>query len=303
MAEIFATEYNNLRSRINAVMVTQYGQTLTATTDVTGDYVTNTTSTDKVTATQWNNLYIDMIRARTHQDGNFTQQSLWIGDYTTNTTNTDKVAQADLDYLSSLMTTIETNNRVLDVPNQASITTLSTSSRSTGWNTTIDHEFTVTFASSAARTYFFNAGGQIRFNGSVTYSGSDPKTLDWQSLLSGMGSIIMDYTTTYSSAGVGTGSTIGNADLTTTYQLLYQRTAASYTANNYQVYGRADSATVLRFLIELNDDATGNIDENVQGTTTSTGQAVTPDGTVTIGGTAYDTVVLNAPSGSTTNNL
>lgn len=302
MAEIFATEYNSLRSRINAVMVTDYGQTLNAATNVVGDYVTNTTSTSKVTATQWNNLYIDMIRARTHQAA-FTQQSLWLGNYNTNTVNTDKVAQADLTYLAGLMTTIETNNRVLDTVNQASISTIATSSRSTGWNTTIDHEFTVTYATAAARTYFFNAGGQIRFNGSITYTGADSKTLDWQSLLSGMGNIIMNHTQTVSSAGLGIGSLIGNSDLTGTYQLLYERTAAAYTANNYRVFGRADSTTVLRFLIQFNDAAVGNVDENVLGTTVSNGVAVTPSGTVSIGGTSYNTVVLATPTGTNTNTL
>lgn len=302
MAEIFASEYNNLRSRINAIMVTEYGQTLNASTDVTGDYVTNTTGTDKVTATQWNNLYIDMVRARTHQNNSFTQQSLWVGDYNTNTTSTDKVAQADLTYLSGLMTDIEANNRVLDVANQSAISTIATSSRATSWNTAIDHEFTVTFASAAARSYFFNAGGQIRFNGSIAYTGSESKTIDWQSLLSGMGNIIMDYTQTFSSASVGTGSAIGNQDLTGTYQLLYERTAAIYSVNNYRVFGRADSTSVLRFLIQFNDTDNppgDGVDELVQGTTTSNGQAVTPDGSVTIGGTAYDTVVLAAPTGST----
>ena len=306
MAEIFASEYNSLRSRINAIMVTEYGQTLNATTNVTGDYVTNTTNTDKVTAQQWNNLYIDMVRARTHQNNSFTQQSLWLGDYNTNTTSTDKVAQADLTYLSGLMTDIETNNRVLDVANQAAISTIATSSRSTGWNTTIDHGFTVTFSSANARTNFFNAGGQIRFNGSIAYTGSESKTLDWQSLLSGMGNITMDYTQTFSSASVGTGSAIGNQDLTGTYQLLYERTAATYSVNNYRVFGRADSTSVLRFLIQFNDadNPPGDgIDENVQGTTTSNGIAVTPDGSVTISGTPYDTVVLSAPSGSNTNTL
>lgn len=296
MAEIFATEYNNLRSRINAIMVTEYGQTLNATTNVVGDYVTNTTSTSKVTATQWNNLYIDMIRARVHQTSSFTQQALWV-------TGTDKIEQVDLNYLTTLMTSIETNSRVLDVANQAAISTIATSSRATGWNTTITHEFTVTFSSATARTQFFNAGGQIRVNGSVTYTGADPKTLEWQSLLSGMGNIIMDYTQTTSSGGVGTGSLIGNQDLTATYQLLYQRTAATYAANNYRVYGRADSTSVLRFQIQFNDATVGNVDENVLGTTTSNGQAVRPDGVVTIGAIGYDTVILPSPTGTNTSIL
>ena len=285
IAQIFTSAYNSLRSRINAVMVLDYGQTLNSIANINSE----------VPVAQWNNLYTDMIRARTHQTNSFTQQALWLSNYT--------ITQADLTYLSELMTTIENNNRVLDTVNQASISTIATSSRATGWNTTIDHEFTVTFASAAARTYFFNAGGQIRLNGSVTYTGADPKTLDWKSLLSGMGNIIMNHTQTVSSAGFGIGSSIGNIDLTATYQLLYERTAATYAANNYRVFSRADSTNVLRFLIQFNDAATGNVDENVQGTIISNGVTVTPDGTVSIGGTSYNTVVLATPTGTNTNTL
>lgn len=303
MVKVLASEYNNLRSRISSIMETDYGQSLNANSDVTGDYDTNTVSTDRVSAEQWNNLYIDMIRARMHQDSSFIQQPLWTGDYTTNTSATDKVSQVDYDYLFGLMNDIELNNRTLDINNQSTISSLSTSSRTTGWNTTVQHEFTVTFASAAQRNYFFNAGGQIRFDASIEYTGSDPKTLEWQSLLNNMNSIAMNYTETFSTAGLGSSSLIGNSDLTSSYQLLYQRLASTYSGNNFQIYGRFASSSILQFLVQFNDDSTGNVDELVQGTLNSNGQAVVPDGQVIIGGTPYNTVVLAAPSGNTVSNL
>lgn len=308
MNKILDSDYNNLRDRIRLVMQTDYGQTLNANTNVRGNYAIALTDTDKVTATQWNNLYIDMIRARTHQDSTFTQQNLWIGDYNTNTTSTDKIAQANLTYLSSLMTDIETNIRVLDVANQSAITTIATSSRSTGWNTAITHEVSVIFPSTLDRTRFFNAGGQIRFNAGISYTGTDLKTLEWQSLLSGMGSIIMDYSSTYSSAGVGTGYPVGGYDtsMTGVYQTIYQRSAATYTGNNYKISARNALSSVPRFLIEFNDvdNPPGDgIDELVQGTITSNVQAVAPNGEVIINGTTYDTVVLPSPVGSNTSTL
>ena len=46
----------------------------------------------------------------------------------------------------------------------------------------IHNEVKYTFASVDAARYFFNAGGTLRWNGSMNGFTSDPKTLDWENL-------------------------------------------------------------------------------------------------------------------------
>mgnify|MGYP000066633514 CR=1 FL=1 len=301
MPLVLNTDYNNLRSRINDVMgvtANGYGQTLNATTNVLGNYAVNTTSTSKITAQQWNNLYIDMIRARVHQNASFVQQSLWTGNYAVNTTNTDKVLTVDLTYLQTLMTTIENNRYVLDLVNQASITVLKTQ-QFIAWNGLRTFTVTATFASAAARSYFFNSGSRIRFSITNNYVGADVKTNEWITMFNQMGNVTFNYTETFSENSSGTGSLIGNADLTTTNQLLYTRAASTYTGNVINIRGRATTATVLVFDVEINDANTviaPRVDENVLGTTTVSASMVRANGTVTIGVTPYNTVVVTGPT-------
>lgn len=301
MPLVLDSDYNNLRARLNDVMgatTNGYGQTLNATTNVLGNYAVNTTSTSKITAQQWNNLYIDMIRARVHQVAGFTQQPLWTGNYAVNTVNTDKILTVDLTYLQTLMTTIENNRYVLDLANQASITVLKTQLYS-NWNGLQTFTVTTTFASAAARSYFFNSGSRIRFSITNNYVGADVKTNEWKTMFTQMGNVAFDYTQTFSENASGTGSLIGNADLTTVNQLLYTRAAATYTGNVINVRGRATSATVLVFDVEMNDLNTvtaPRIDENVLGTTTISASMVRANGTVNIGVTPYNTVVVAGPT-------
>jgi hypothetical protein len=300
MPLVLDSDYNNLRTRIVDVMGTTtngYGQTLNATANVLGNYAVNTTSTSKITAQQWNNLYIDMIRARVHQVAGFTQQPLWTGNYAVNAAATDKVLTVDLTYLQSLMTTIENNRYALDLVNQASVTVLKTQTF-TNWNGLQTATVTLTFATAAARSYFFNSGSRIRFSITNNYVGADTKTNEWITMFNQIGNIAFNHTETFSELGSGTGSPIGGngAELTTTNQLLYTRAASTYTGNVINIRGRATSATVLVFDLELNDANVGIVDENVQGTTTVSFSMARANGTVTIGGTPYNTVVVTGPT-------
>ena len=62
---------------------------------------------------------------------------------------------------------------------------------------------------------------------SLDYTGSQAKTVDWQTILNAMGSTSFKATSTANNAGIGTGSSIGNYDLTTSYQIVYSRTGGS----------------------------------------------------------------------------
>jgi len=138
----------------------------------------------------------------------------------------------------------------------------------------VSHEFQVTFTTANARRGFFNAGGELRFSASlnnIPSPGADnyAKSGDWDAMLTNMGVISFNYQETVSSLANGTGSTIGNYDLTSTYQTIYTKTgSAVYIENEYTIKVKENSNLQLQFLIEFTDDANGSggADERVEGT-------------------------------------
>ena len=318
---ILASRYNTIRNQVNLILGNStdispsfgYGQG-TTTNSVTGTRSVSTViDADKVSAQDYEDLYIDLIRTRSHQVGTgIVIQEFVIGDYETNTATADKIEEAYILGLESLATNIITDKLVVD-PTNLTLTSVPAASSTRAsiptWSTTISHIFTITFNTVLERRHFFNAGGEIRLSASVDYTGSQAKTVDWQSILNAMGSTSFKAEETVNNAGVGTGSNIGNYDLTSIYQLIYSRTGgAVYARNRYNVYaaeyatGNATSA--ITFKVEFIDgqpnNLTSGIDEVVLGVFNSTVQTATPSSQVTINGTVYDAVIIDTvPAGAT----
>lgn len=314
---ITSNRYNNIQQRISAIMgnpanvapTTGYGQFLNTPDGVTGTgNLPDPQQADKISAQQLNNLYIDIARARIHQIGDsFSTQDTLVGNYEENQQNTDKIQESFFDNLESLMTFIETDKFLLDVSQSSQESLNINSSRTNEWSNSVNHTFTVSFASELERRKFFNSGGNIRISANIQYSGSESKTLDWQNILSSMGSVVFNYTDTFSSLGSGQSFGIGNYDLLSSYQLCYRKQASVYSNNNYEVYARNISNAQIEFNVIFNDgepaDAEFGIDETVKGTVNSIVEVERADGEALINGTLYTTVVVDAPVGQTTNNL
>lgn len=322
--KITASRYNTLQQRISAIMgvtttgapTTGYGQTVNSDVHypIAGNFLSSGNLTDKIDDQQYKDLYIDIVRARVHQIGAsaFSIDPFVVGNYNANPTTVDKVEESYISNLESLMTTIEANKFDIHISSQASLENLLTSggspvlsSRASPWNGSIFHIFTVTFASATARRHFFNAGGQVRLAAGITYSGSEQKTTTWQSALSTMGVISFNANSTFSNAALGTGSAIGNYQVTSTYQTVYTRTIGGlYSGSFYRIDALSNSTTTLQFRVGFYDLDVENVDENVQGTLSSNISLARPDGSVNINGTNYNTVVISpAPTGATTTNL
>lgn len=180
--------------------------------------------------------------------------------------------------------------------NQVTTTTMISVNRTSSWNQNVQTVGTFTFRDSgavatvdAARA-FFNAGGQIEVlpNLSGTFSaGSNIKDQTWQTMFTQVGKIIFranDTTQDNTSVG-GNGldnaglnpsitSTVGWFQLTTVPRLVFTKsapTSGSYASNSFAVYANTDqSGTQLNLTIRFQDDAGGNVDENVDGTLTVT---------------------------------
>ena len=306
---IYASNYNDLQSRINNILgngsgQTGYGQTL-ASSQVTAN-------TDLVTAAQMEDMRDDLNRAYQHQFNTavplneiFTGNI--IGADNSNPTTTVGTGSSGLtdttkgfnDYLA-VMTTLEAAPFTRDV-NQMTPESATSSTRTTAWNGSVTHEFTVTFTDYDHRRHFFNAGGEVWFTASLTggtSTTSGTKDYDWSQMISNMKTVVFNHSST-NSTGTGVGTAIGNYDLTTSYQTIFTKagSAAVYAENQYRVRARHEYATpaegvtdptnyrVIRFLIEFRDLDTGDQrppsppdagfigpaeDEDVTGTLTST---------------------------------
>ena len=208
---------------------------------------------------------------------------------------------------------LETNRFAIDPDYAALESSGINSTRATVWGGTalpqsITHEFTVSFTTTNARRGFFNAGGEIRFSANLTHSlsPSDPdyqKTVDWAAMLTAMQTVKFNYTSTNSYNlngtgedvsddvvnGAGTGTSIGNLDLTTSYQTLYTKTGSGvYSDNLYTIQAKLDNDSRIRFLITFNDGdvGVGGADERVNGTLVSSISHLRADGGIYVSNAA-----------------
>ena len=250
---IQATDYNGFVSttaggNINATWNSTYGQTALSTVSAGGT----------VTATQWASLNNTLTSLGNHQA-------------TTLTSRTSPSAGQTINILSNLSTDITNcyNNRYNAYASGAQYTgwtgtasqTSQVGHRNTAW--TITFTDTVTFASAAAATYFWGAGGymKIQFSKSSTGLDADP---DWNNFITNVcGTVYFTSTgsskviagTTYLGTkvvgGSGTPSVLATAtgwnQLTGTPTVIYQQydTGYTYTGDYVQVTATATSSTVL----------------------------------------------------------
>jgi len=311
---ILASRFNQIRQDVDAILGTSsastptfgYGEVVVDGT-VTGSR-TSIVSADTITADQYRNLYIDLIRVRIHQLGasSVTVEPFVIGDYDTNADSTDKVLEAYAIALEGLYADIEADRFLIDDNTQADIETLDDTSgnpivsirpASTGtWNGERNHIFDVVFESAESRRHFFNSGGQIRTSAEVQYAGSQLKTVDWQAAMSAMGTVSFTANRSYSNAAVGIPRPFGNYQLTGSYQAVYRAdVGANYTNSFYELYALNLDDTTVRLKASFIDggpnDPTWGIEEDVFGTFISTVGLLVPNGVATINGVTRDTVV------------
>ena len=310
---IYAADYNNVQGTANFLLGTGlaesgYGQAITS---------GQVDSTLKVTVAQWTDLRTDLLKIRQHQTG--VDESAGLGIATTSIL----VDDAFVNTFKTFATTCNTN-RLTIATNQGTAETLAGAgqTRSTAWNGVVSHTVTITFATSNAARHFFNAGGEIRFSGSRSGGSTTNKNTSWTNLLSDMGTIKFgSFSTTYTGTGAAGGyptTGIGWYGLTTSYQTVFVKPAAAgvYLENDYNIQVKKDAAdntaTVLTFVVSFRDDDTGDqitggvgnggvdgsftplgpaVDENIDGTLTSTVQIFRPTGA---------NVSLPAPTASST---
>jgi len=230
------------------------------------------TAGDTVTATQWATLLARITSAANHQGSSITAMA------SPSATDIIEIIGA----ISANITTIHTNR--LNKAGNGSTT--STNIDSTGsWSTTAEQVITLTWADPDEARYFFNAGGYIVINPSVTGYTDDAKARSWDALTQMAGDIIMDaqgssvsgetnsitVTEAHTASSASVSTTIGYYDLTTSNQLIYEKVLTTSgspyiagAANNIKVYAKSngaqgsysDNGTVVTLTIQYNDAST-----------------------------------------------
>ena len=197
----------------------------------------------------------------------------------------DEITEALYAAYESLINTLE-NDRFVIHPTQATAESAGVNSIKNGsaspWGGTatpqqINHTIDVGFASANERRCFFNAGGQIRFNASIDISavGSADlaKNQAWETMLDNSGQVQFGRAAT-ATTGSGTPYTIGNEDLTDTYQKIYLKEgdpSGTYAENNWYVEAKNKDDSTITFNVVFwdLDVGSGGADEYVAGVLTS----------------------------------
>lgn len=281
---IEASDYNGFRNTLNKVIGMGndgggsggnygYGQTNT---------IAAVASTNTVTATQWTNLFTRLRSTMSHQGSTAT-----LGASNPATGDTIAIRSG----LTADLSTADTNRLTAAAGSLASavnITNVNGTARTSAWNSSISHVFTVTFGASGtapagssaqdAARYFFNTGGYIQISLSGA-NGSGSQDTAWSNLLSAIGTIRIGANGTTKSGGSGSASTLASStgyyQLGTTNTLLFRQydTTANYTANLVEINVKTDTVTdpnsrggkgsVLTFTVTLNDAHTNVFSDTV----------------------------------------
>jgi len=269
---ILASDYTAIKATVDAIYSagsgqSGYGQTITSTVKTSGNIISQV---------EWNALRNDMIACRQHQTGitvgslSPTDPGYIAGENLIIPTITNVISQTITQQYADFANTITTDKFLVN-SGQQSTYGLNSQVRTTEWNNIIAHSVTVTQSIDNLR-YFFNSGGTINFTASRTGGSGTTKDTDWSTMLSNMGTISINHSSTVSSTSIGTGTSIGFYNLTTTDQLIYQQSGTTFTANKYYIYARVDNVTTpanIIFTIDFEDLDTSGADINVTGTLTS----------------------------------
>jgi hypothetical protein len=275
-SKITAANYNTLQSRVANVLAqgfdqSGYGQPLVSSL-VDADTL--------IRASHMELLRTDLNRICVHQTGSLSNLSeLEEGDkISANAVGGDPTKGFNA-YIA-LMNILEPNAQVVD-PTQVTIETAITSVRYSPWNGQPVHSFTVTWTSQDQRRAFFNAGGEIHMSAEIS-GDVTPKGLDWNSMLQNMGTIKFGKNATTKTGSGGSAYSIGNYQMSSSYQRIFERNGQidTYAENRYYISAKEISTRAIQFRIEFLDADSGdpNTDESVFGTLTSLVKQLRPTG-------------------------
>ena len=255
---ITAARYNIIQSTVANVLSTGsgdsgYGQALQS---------NQVAQNQLIEDDHMNTLRLDIRKAYLHQNNSYPTLTV----VSTADTVTDNTLNNSYATFETLATNINTNRNTISASRLTTGSTASSYVRTTTWNATRVGNFTVTFASTNAARHFFNSGGAVQIDMSVT--AGTVKNDDWNTMfITNMGTLTFaNLASSRSGAGGTLTSSVAYTTLTTSYQTVYSSVGGGvYTASNFNIQVRFTdiSSLVIEFQITLNDAAAGTIDEDV----------------------------------------
>jgi len=116
------------------------------------------------------------------------------------------------------------------------------------------YEAKVSFTGVDARRHFFNSGGEVRFDATLTsVDASHAQSVDWETMLSAIATVKLGHTTTESSASVGTPG-VGFNNLTTSYTNIYTKGGTGdYSGNQLNIYAKLNGTADIDVKISFDD--------------------------------------------------
>lgn len=115
------------------------------------------------------------------------------------------------------------------------------------------YEAKIAFGSADARRHFFNTGGEIRLDATLTGVGTDAQSLDWQSMLSAIGTVKLGHSSTESANSVGTPGN-GFNNLTTSSQVVYTKGGTGdYSGNQLNIYAKLSGTADIEIKASFDD--------------------------------------------------
>jgi hypothetical protein len=235
---ITAARYNNAQGRVSAILGNGsgnegYGQTTTS-AQVSSNVIINSTHV--------NALFTDLNKIYIHQTASVPNSiaEVEVGDTIAEDTSGGDTKEGFKDY-EDFISIIETaSNRFrLAAAQSSTLNNAKTIQRRNQWTAPIECEFNVSFTDSDTRRHFFNAGGSLTFISSLS-----------------------------ATTGTGVVQSIGNYDLTTSYQEIYRKSATGvYGNNNYILFAKASNSSSIQVKYQFYDHNPGGykIDEPVLG--------------------------------------
>ena len=282
---ITATDYNNFVANVNAVIGTGTGDKGYGLSEVS-----TVSAGGTIQASDWNSLLSGLQKGANHQGTTLTNAS--------NTVSTGGNI-VPLSNLEADITLIDTNRLNAAGANMSTGVAGVTSTRTTQWNTSVTHTFTVTYASANAARHFFNSGGKIKMAFARSGGSSTNQNTSWTNLFSDLGTVSMAANGTTisgsSQGGNGANGSRGFHQLTASPAEILNTTSSSadYTANDLDIKASVSGA-VITITITLNDDhtaETGNFTGGGLGNAPNEGNAWTGDDYVD--GTLTSTVTFD----------
>ena len=282
---ITATDYNNFVANVNAVIGTGTGDKGYGLSEVS-----TVSAGGTIQASDWNSLLSGLQTGANHQGTTLTNAS--------NTVSTGGNI-VPLSNLEADITLIDTNRLTAAGANMSTGVAGVTSTRTTQWNSSVTHTFTVTYASANAARHFFNSGGKIKMAFARSGGSSTNQNTSWTNLFSDLGTVSMSANGTTmsgsSQGGNGANGSRGFHQLTASPAEILNTTSSSadYTANDLDIKASVSGA-VVTITITMNDDhaaETGNFTGGGLGNAPNEGNAWTGDDYVD--GTLTSTVTFD----------